>query len=149
MAEKDIEFGKRLQQAIVGAGLNKLKAAKAIDASPSAFTSYINEGRIPEAPILFKLSQLLNKPMDWFLTGKEPIKKGLNNQTEEAPIEVKSSMEQGLLETFRELSSDGKVLIAAEAVKRKEQEEQQRDLRKKENAALLVSGERHPKKQKI
>ncbi|MEE9356473.1 MAG: hypothetical protein V3U75_12860 [Methylococcaceae bacterium] len=50
--------------------------------------------------------------------------------------------EQKLLKTIKELSTDGVILIMAEAVKRKEQEEQQRGLGKKANAAPEEGGSR-------
>ena len=72
MAEKNLEFGRRLEHFIFEAGLKKKKLADSIGVSPSAIGAYINEGRIPEAPILLKISQLLNKTMEELLTGEEP-----------------------------------------------------------------------------
>lgn len=76
MAEKDIEFGKRLDRYIFDAGLSKSKLAEMVDVSPSAIGAYINEGRIPEAPILLKIAQSLNVSMEVLLTGEVEAKRG-------------------------------------------------------------------------
>lgn len=75
MAEKNLEFGKRLNQFLFEAGLNKKRLAEMIDISPSAIGAYINEGRIPEAPILFKIAQSLNKTMEDILFGESALVK--------------------------------------------------------------------------
>lgn len=70
MAEKDPEFGKRLNRFLTEAGVKKKKLADLIGISPSAVGTYIKEGRIPEAPILLKIAQLLNKSMEELLKGE-------------------------------------------------------------------------------
>ncbi len=69
----NVEFGKRLGKFISDAGLNKKRVADAIGISPAAIGTYIKDGRIPEAPILFNISRLLNKTMEELLTGESPI----------------------------------------------------------------------------
>lgn len=75
MAEKDIEFGKRLEHFIFEAGMNKKAVAVAVKISPSAIGAYINEGRIPEAPIILRIARLLNKSVEELLTGEVEIRK--------------------------------------------------------------------------
>jgi phage repressor protein C with HTH and peptisase S24 domain len=70
MAEKNIEFGKRLDRYIFEAGFNNKRLAEMVGISPSAIGAYINEGRIPEAPILQKIARSLNKTMEELLTGE-------------------------------------------------------------------------------
>lgn len=70
MAEKDLEFSRRLERYMKAAGFNNKKLAEAIGVSPSTIGGYINEGRIPEAPILFDISRSLNVSMEELLTGE-------------------------------------------------------------------------------
>ncbi len=70
MAEKNIEFGKRLDRYIQQAGLTKKKLSDMIGVSSSTVLNYVNEGRFPEAPILLKISQTLNVSVEELLTGK-------------------------------------------------------------------------------
>jgi transcriptional regulator with XRE-family HTH domain len=91
MAEKDLDFGKRLERYIFEAGLSKKRLADMIVVSPSAIGAYINEGRIPEAPILLKIAQSLNISMEELLTGKKVgypprEEKPLKVSEEESPI---------------------------------------------------------------
>jgi len=69
MAEKDPAFAKRLASFMEEAGYGKKKLAVAVGVSPSAVGAYINEGRIPEAPILLKIARLLNVTIEELLTG--------------------------------------------------------------------------------
>lgn len=69
MAEKDLRFGERLRDKILEAGLNKKKVAERIGVSPGAMTNYIRAGRIPEAPILSALAQLLKTTVEELLKG--------------------------------------------------------------------------------
>lgn len=70
MAEKDLAFAKRLEKYMEEAGFTKKKLADGVGVSPSAVGAYINEGRIPEAPILLKIARLLNKTIEDLLTGE-------------------------------------------------------------------------------
>ncbi len=70
MAQKNKEFGKRLDRYIQKAGLTKKKLSDMIGVSSSTVLNYVNEGRFPEAPILLKISQTLNVPVEELLTGK-------------------------------------------------------------------------------
>ena len=81
MADKDLGFGKRLEKLIHGASLTKKALADKISVSPSTVGIYVNEGRIPEAPILLKISQALNVSMEELLTGK-PISTQENSLTD-------------------------------------------------------------------
>jgi phage repressor protein C with HTH and peptisase S24 domain len=71
MAEKDLKFGERLHDAIVRSGLAKKTVAERAQITPSTLSVYINEGRIPEAPILLALSQVLKTTMEDLLAGTE------------------------------------------------------------------------------
>lgn len=69
MAEKNLEFSKRLEKLIRYRKTNKKRVAEAIGITPSAMGWYINEGRTPESPILYKLAQHLNVRMEYLLEG--------------------------------------------------------------------------------
>lgn len=78
-----------------------------------------------------------NISMAWLLTGKEPMQKGLNNQTEEAPPEAQSPTQQLIMEMVIGLSPERqktilRIVIEQEELQRKE--EYQRGLTKKESA---------------
>ena len=68
----DPNFGIRLKGLMKRAGLNNKKLADNISAAPSTITPYVDVGRIPEAPILLKIAQLLNISMEFLLTGEGP-----------------------------------------------------------------------------
>jgi hypothetical protein len=78
MAKKSKEFGLRLHGLINKCGLNVNKISKVVVVGPSVIWAYINEGRIPEAPILHRISLALGVTMEYLLTGegerpKEPV----------------------------------------------------------------------------
>lgn len=104
---------------------NDSDVAKLLDMSNTALANRKTRESIPFLEIIsFCESENIN--LVGFLTGKE-LKK---SQEASLPEE-----EQRYLKAFRELSPDGRTLIAAEAVKRKEQEQQQQDVGKKKNRA--------------
>lgn len=70
MASKNTEFGKRLSAILVEKGLKQRRVADLIGISAVSIGMYV-KGRIPEAPILLKLSQLLHVSMEELLTGKK------------------------------------------------------------------------------
>jgi len=104
MAEKNPEFGKRLEQYLFQAGFSKKKLAEEAGVSPSAVGTYINEGRIPEAPILLKIARLLNKSMEELLTGKTA-----NQETSQIDIKEASQLENNLIKLFHSLPMDSKM----------------------------------------
>jgi transcriptional regulator with XRE-family HTH domain len=69
MAEKSIEFGQRLKTLMTESGLNMSRLAKKLGMYPSVIASYVN-GRIPEAPILYKLAKEFGVTMEALLTGE-------------------------------------------------------------------------------
>lgn len=78
MSEKSKEFGIRLSKLISERKLNPNSFAKLIGKPHATIWAYVNEGRIPEAPILYRLSQSLGVTMEYLLTGdggeqKQPI----------------------------------------------------------------------------
>ncbi len=75
MAEKNKKFGVLLGRLIDRSKLSKRKIAKLIAISPSAIGSYVNTGRVPEAPILVKLADLFGVTAEDLLSGKEPGRK--------------------------------------------------------------------------
>jgi transcriptional regulator with XRE-family HTH domain len=69
MAEKSIEFGRRLKNLMTESGLNMNRLAKKLGMYPSVIASYL-KGRIPEAPILYKLAKEFGVTMEGLLTGE-------------------------------------------------------------------------------
>jgi transcriptional regulator with XRE-family HTH domain len=72
MADKSKEFGLRLGKIISERGLNPNSLAKLIGKKHGTVWPYINDGRIPEAPILHRLSVALGVTMEYLLTGESP-----------------------------------------------------------------------------
>ena len=70
MANKSKEFGERLEGLIKKSGLNVNKLAKKTNINPPLIWNYIKLGRIPEAPILYKLAKEFNISMEELLNGK-------------------------------------------------------------------------------
>jgi transcriptional regulator with XRE-family HTH domain len=73
MAEKSLEFGSRLDEIRNDKGLTQQNLADLVGIKQPTISSYINDGRIPEAPILFKLSKVLDISMEDLLVGKQKI----------------------------------------------------------------------------
>lgn len=70
MAEKSKEFGVRLDGLIKNKGLSQKKLAVLVGIKQPTISSYINDGRIPEAPILYRLAQEFGVSMEFLLTGE-------------------------------------------------------------------------------
>ncbi len=118
MAEKNLKFGRFLEQLIKENKLNKRKTADHIGVAASAIGRYVNEGRVPEAPILEKLADLFNITTKDLLTGKRlkgkppghpTIKEIAAIYTEGLPTKERESIEQ-LIEIYRKAGSDDKKL---------------------------------------
>jgi transcriptional regulator with XRE-family HTH domain len=71
MAEKSKEFGVRLEELMKKKGLTQKKLADLVGIKQPTISSYINDGRIPEAPILHKLAKEFGISMEELLVGKE------------------------------------------------------------------------------
>jgi transcriptional regulator with XRE-family HTH domain len=82
MADSDPLFGKRLEDKMKLCKIKKKTLAEIIGVSPSAVGRYINEGRIPEAPILLKIAHTVNISMEWLLTGSSSNKTDLHKEYE-------------------------------------------------------------------
>lgn len=106
MAEKDLEFGERLERYLAEAGFSKKKLADKASVSPSAVGTYIKEGRIPEAPILLTIARLLNKSMEELLTGNETSPEISKSQTDSSGA---STLGDNLLRLFHLLPVDSKM----------------------------------------
>ena len=72
MAKKSKEFSERFEKLIRQRNLNLKKFSEKTGITYSAIWSYVNEGVIPEAPILYKLAKELNVFMEYLLTGDHP-----------------------------------------------------------------------------
>lgn len=70
MSKKNYEFSKRLKLLVDYARIKKKTLANDVDVSPSAIGTYINSGRVPEAPILMNIAQSLNTSPEWLIEGK-------------------------------------------------------------------------------
>ncbi|KAF0145067.1 MAG: putative HTH-type transcriptional regulator ImmR [Nitrospirae bacterium] len=141
MADKNPEFGKRLEYMMKSAGFSKKKLADTIGASPSAIGTYIKEGRIPEAPILYKIAQSLKKSMEELLTGELPVMTTYSDAVKEPPAEYTSMPPrvQALIEkltliynegTFEEQSKlRGAIENIIDDIKARKKEEEERESR--------------------
>jgi len=69
MAEKSPEFSARLNSLFKEKGLNPNRFANVLGIKTQNIYNYLKEGRIPEAPILYKIAQALGVSMEWLLTG--------------------------------------------------------------------------------
>jgi len=108
MAEKDLKFGERLHDAIIKSGLLKKTVAQRAGITPSALSGYINSGRIPEAPILHAISQILKTTMEELLTGKSPgtvivVGEGQKEYKVRPPEEEKNEVSERSLRLFLSL----------------------------------------------
>ncbi|WP_411337024.1 helix-turn-helix domain-containing protein [Ruminococcus gauvreauii] len=65
----EINFGKRLEECMKSAGYNNSKITKELNLSKNAIGNYKNN-QIPNATILYNLSQKLGTTMEYLLTGK-------------------------------------------------------------------------------
>ncbi len=65
------KFGERLKDAIRECGTTQKDLAEKIGISKTSISNYAN-GRIPEVPILYEITDFLGVTMEWLLTGKEP-----------------------------------------------------------------------------
>jgi transcriptional regulator with XRE-family HTH domain len=68
-----IDFGERLREAFGGA--RDIEIARLLGISPSAVYNYMN-GRIPEIPILIRISEITGRDIHWLITGEvsQPVK---------------------------------------------------------------------------
>lgn len=62
-------FPNRLRLALKETNLTQVEVARTLNISKHTLTKYL-QGRIPESSILYALSQLCGKPMEWFLIGE-------------------------------------------------------------------------------
>lgn len=68
----ELNFGKRLEECMIKAGYNNAKLTKELEVSKNAVGNYKNN-QIPNALILYKISQILGTTMEYLLTGKKEI----------------------------------------------------------------------------
>lgn len=66
----DTQFGERLEKEMKEKGISNQMLTKMADISKNNIGNYKN-GQIPNATILYKLSQILGITMEYLLTGKE------------------------------------------------------------------------------
>lgn len=71
MADKNIEFSKRLKQLLDRRGWNVSDLARAIGKKSGTVNPYVKSGRVPEWAILVAIAETLSVSMEWLLTGKE------------------------------------------------------------------------------
>ncbi len=66
------EVGMRIQQARLEKGIKSIDMALALDLSKNAYSRIENGKAMINADKLFKLSQYLDTPVDFFISGKKP-----------------------------------------------------------------------------
>lgn len=64
------KFGKRLEECMKKANITNTEITKALNLNKNAIGNYKN-GQIPNATILYEISNFLRISMDYLLTGKE------------------------------------------------------------------------------
>jgi transcriptional regulator with XRE-family HTH domain len=94
------DFGKRFTELIKEKKISNNYITEKAEISKNNVGNYKN-GQIPNATILYKLSQILGVSMEYLLTGKE--------------TENLTPAEQELVDTFRSCSSIGQSLIQEHA----------------------------------
>lgn len=111
---QNYEFGKRLSNLMEQKKISNNYITEKAEISKNNVGNYKN-GQIPNATILYKLSQILGVTMEYLLTGKES-----ENLTPE---------EQRLIDTFRKCNQIGQSLIQeqADAIRQKLPEADQED----------------------
>lgn len=77
-------FSVRLKNVLNEGIYTQKEAAEKIDISEHSFTKYLN-GRIPQTEILYKIALLYDRPMEWFLTGKESDNDSINHFNDLTP----------------------------------------------------------------
>ena len=97
---QEIDFGKRFTNLMIKKKISNNYITEQAVISKNNVGNYKN-GQIPNATILYKLSQIFGVTMEYLLIGKES-----EDLTEE---------EQQLVDTFRGCSSTGKLLIREHA----------------------------------
>ncbi|MBN4067769.1 MAG: hypothetical protein COA82_12315 [Alkaliphilus sp.] len=76
------EFGERLRVAIKTAGVTQKDIAQKINISKTAVNNYVG-GRIPNAIILYRISNFLNTTIEWLFTGENPVSSNASFNEEE------------------------------------------------------------------
>ena len=61
----------RIKTAIEKSGMTQRAVAEKIGTTEQSVSRYVNGERTPRALTLAKLAEVLNTPVEWFLTGKE------------------------------------------------------------------------------
>lgn len=90
------KFGERLKIAIKSAGTTQKDLAEKIEITKTAINNYAS-GRIPDAKILYKISESLNVSMEWLLTGENSN----SDSTEIAYVpasQLKGNLRQAVIE---------------------------------------------------
>lgn len=104
-------FGERLKQALKNAGYTQARATEELKLSKNAMTNYV-KGRIPDATILYNLSNLLGLSMEWLLTGKETKQQENNDGIADNNVNEKLTDDEiRLIKLFRQLNDKEKIKI--------------------------------------
>jgi transcriptional regulator with XRE-family HTH domain len=74
MAEHSPKFAERLEKLLAKRKLNIRQLSEKIEVAYSAVWGYVKKGRIPEAPILLRISEVLGVSIEEVLTGKNKFK---------------------------------------------------------------------------
>lgn len=119
----DIEFGKRFSELLTLRNITNTKLTELAGVSKNNIGNYKN-GQIPNASILYKLSQLLGVSMEYLIAGKEAT-----NLTPE---------EQKLVEYYRIADDKSKSMIMTLAAAGAEQEN--KEITEQENSSTSKIG---------
>lgn len=67
------EFGKRLQKARTELGMSQRSLGLALGLSDKTISSYESSRSYPSLDVLFKISTILNKPIEYFTSSKRVV----------------------------------------------------------------------------
>lgn len=87
-------FGNRLLQCMESTGITNAEITKQLNLSKNAIGNYKNN-QIPNASILFRLSQILGVTMEWLLTGENISDNSLTPDEKKLISNYKISSESG------------------------------------------------------
>lgn len=100
-------FGERLKDTLKQAGYTQAKATEELGLSRNAITNYVG-GRIPDATILYKLSNLLGVSMEWLLTGIEDASGTIESRDDSDGYSALTNIEKDMVKKFKVLKQEDK-----------------------------------------
>lgn len=104
----------RIDEVLAAKRISKKKLADMLDISPTTLNSWINRGSDFPASYVLPISNALGVHPLWLLTGSEDVAPLLDDSYAKLDED-----EQFLLDTFRALDREGKIVVSNKAVEEK------------------------------